>query len=263
MLEHRERFAENADTPVLLLEIARGNTQHPVRPVLSDRFLIGSSAACDLRLGGGRIPPLHSLIVRESDGRYRWERVAATAEMDCNGRPVESVILNDGDHVRIGSMEFVVRLQPGSVVRSVVAGIADESPNVEDPSELSANEIAERLEGDWSLVEKFEGRRRLGVETLLDAIAETAGRSESQASEQNTESVDLRRELERFAAQLNAFAGRLDANPEADPTDRNAIADTMNRVLDAQHRINGRIATLLHPDHPDAAAEPVENLNAA
>ena len=60
----------------LVLEICRGRTDHPLRPVQSPRFLIGSSPRCDLRLGGAEIPPLHTLIF--VDGADIWVEAMAS-----------------------------------------------------------------------------------------------------------------------------------------------------------------------------------------
>src|SRR4051812_43150982 len=85
----------------VVLEVCRGRTEHPLRPVHSERFLIGSSPRCDLRLGGEDMPPLHSLIV--IDGTDVWlEAVAPRPHLVVNDRPQSSVRLADGDHIRVG-----------------------------------------------------------------------------------------------------------------------------------------------------------------
>ncbi len=61
----------------LVLEVGRGRTEQRRRPVQSSRFLIGSSQRCDLCLGGGAIPPLHSLI--STDGGEVWLEAIAGA----------------------------------------------------------------------------------------------------------------------------------------------------------------------------------------
>src|SRR3712207_3653250 len=44
--------------PLLYLEVSRGRTGFPLRPVRTPRFLIGSAEACQLRLGGSEMPAL-------------------------------------------------------------------------------------------------------------------------------------------------------------------------------------------------------------
>lgn len=68
----------NHDTH-LTLEICRGRTEHPLRPVLSPRFLIGSSPRCDLRLGGAEVPPLVAMIFQ--DGSNTWLEAIAPAPL--------------------------------------------------------------------------------------------------------------------------------------------------------------------------------------
>ena len=239
MLAERTR-AEYSETtaaaqPVLLLEITQGSTAHPVRPVTADRFLIGASAACDLQLGGDSIPPLHSVIVREADGRFRWEKVSGPASLFSNGRLVESSILHDGDNVQIGGMEFRVWLKATaeqSIRQTEQAAIpSDDDPPVGD---LNAEQLADRLQTEWETVEKYDTRRQLGMESLLAAVSEQVDNTDANGKPSIAE---LKRRMQQLANELSLFRERANASAQTD----NAEAETVDwqaAALDAERRLN-------------------------
>src|SRR4029077_10738480 len=78
----------------LVLEVTRGVTRFPRRPVTHPRFLIGAGSTCDLRLGGEGIPALHSLIT-VSGRDITLEAIAAEPALRVNGRVVQTAILHD------------------------------------------------------------------------------------------------------------------------------------------------------------------------
>jgi hypothetical protein len=163
----------------VILEIGRGRTEHRKRPVESPRFLIGSSARCDLCLGGVEIPPLHSMIC--TNGAEVWlEAMSDSPELLVNGRAEKSVRLKDQDRVRIEPFELIVHLPANtSVARSAPSETpqsAEQESKSAEPSELSAHELVERIEAATQLVNDFEQRNRLGMESLLSAVQERGNR---------------------------------------------------------------------------------------
>jgi predicted component of type VI protein secretion system len=217
----------------LVLEISRGRTQHPLRPVSSKRFLIGSSERCDLRLGDPEIPALHTLIV--VDGGHIWlETLAPLPAVELNGRPVTSVRLNDGDQIRIGSFELVAHVSappvnsdaspPQSPVPVSEIAAVDQIEEVVEPeaSSLSAADLVERIEAATQLVNEFERRQRLGIEALLesidrqDGLAEAASADPSRgtvlpmsevADESSNPSLD---DIESLVSELSEVLGQLE-----------------------------------------------------
>src|SRR5690349_7584916 len=47
------------------IEIHRGRTEFPSRPIGLQQFLIGAGVECDLRLGGTQMPAVHSRLFVE------------------------------------------------------------------------------------------------------------------------------------------------------------------------------------------------------
>lgn len=237
MLAERTRAEYSQDTAatqsVLLLEITQGSTSHPVRPVTADRFLIGASAACDLRLGGDSIPPLHSVIVREADDRFRWEKVSGPASLFCNGRLVDSSLLHNGDSVQIGGMEFRVWL------KTAVEQTARESTQVETTShddssveDLSASQLADRLQAEWETVEEYDSRRQLGMESLLAAVSEHVDTANTTGKPSVAE---LKQKMRQLADQLSLFTQRAATGDDVEST---GSIDWQAKAIDAERRLN-------------------------
>ena len=165
--------------PRMMLEICRGRTRFPQRPISGPRYFIGSGAGCDLRLGGSDFPAIHSLIQTRENGVW-FETLAATPAARINGELTNGEWLRDGDRIEIGAFQFLahtVPLLPPSVIvdaaenyRQIDAdtGVPDQSE--ERVSELSANELADRLDVEMHQVERFQNGRRAGAHALLQAL---------------------------------------------------------------------------------------------
>lgn len=242
----------------LILEITRGRTRHPRRPVLCERFLIGSSPTCDLCIGGDGIPPLHSMIVRDG-GRHRWETFAPLPLLVVNGSPCDSAIVRDGDVVALGPLQFTVR--ETDEIDGFPAANADEvdaatpssldagpsSPDATtDVAELSAADLVARLEREMADVDAFEDRRELGAEALLQAALQQAVQ-ETAANEAaaNVDASRLLDQLEQMAVQLNACAGELERRAGEIARSHESLAETLCHVLEAERHLSERLTSLL------------------
>lgn len=141
--------------PAVCLEILRGRTQFPIRPLHSAEFLIGSSPDCDLRIGG-QVPEFHSLIRCDEDG-LSIVAVAQHPPVLVRGEPVQHACLSDGDCVSIGGIEFCVRhrgTQPLNAPQSSDSGAKTEF------SHLSAAALVDRLEADLELIADSQSGQR-------------------------------------------------------------------------------------------------------
>ena len=151
--------------PRLFLEICRGRTEFPQRPVVGPRFFIGSGSRCDLRLGGSEFPALHSLIHVRDHGIW-FETLAETPVARLNGVAVTGEWLNDGDALEIGDFQFVAHIAP--ILPPLESSALQEFP--EDPASLSAEELVDRLAAEIHLVNADREQRQAGAESLLEAV---------------------------------------------------------------------------------------------
>lgn len=158
-----------------ILEIVCGKTASPLRPILQDRFLIGSGPRCDLRLGGDDMPLLHS-IVHISGGTICIDPVADTPQLLVNGRP-GAADLQSGDEIVIGRFRMVLHGASVACESQAVSELNADTLETEDqidPSTLSAAELVELIEAEEALIEEFEARRQSGADALLDAVQRRA-----------------------------------------------------------------------------------------
>jgi hypothetical protein len=241
----------------LMLEICRGRTEHPLRPVYSERFLIGSSARCDLRLGGPDIPPLHTLIF--IDGPDIWlEAMSTSPELRVNGHVETSVRIADGDRINIGPIELVAHI-PAESSDAPISDSLDLGLEVEAaepaPSELSAQELVERIEAATELVNEFEERQRLGIEALQAAIQQREPHSASTEApggavlpitgpvgqSAGRPGVDL----ESLVVQLSGVVGELEKRSGAEWRREAGYLDAVSSLFETQDRLSRQLEILL------------------
>lgn len=156
----------------LVLEVTRGRTRFRRRPVTSPRFLIGSGATCDLRLGGDAMPALHSIITI-CGGEISLEAIAAEPRLILNGRPVHTTHVHDGDIIGIGEVELIARLEAGQAPAGVAEAAGSRITTSEDNrpiSDLSAAELVDLIDQELRQIDDFESRQRVGAEGLLAAV---------------------------------------------------------------------------------------------
>ncbi|MDA0833316.1 MAG: FHA domain-containing protein [Planctomycetota bacterium] len=168
-----ENIIAQAETTPFFLEVNRGRTVFRRRPITNKSFLIGSGEHCDLQLGGQEIPLLFAMI--QVDGEELKIRSLETEPgLKVNGRVVTSAALADGDHIEIGSFEFVARKQevPDPAMPSAYARRQETSSHEHgsDLSELSAADLLDRLENDLNMVEDFERGERQGWAALMERV---------------------------------------------------------------------------------------------
>jgi hypothetical protein len=162
------------DAPTLWLEIRRGRTQFPRRPILWTRFLIGAGSNCHLQLGGDEVPFLHSIIDAGSS-LIRIEAFSARPELRVNGAATRRAVLADGDELEIGSFAFRLHAAASQaqepdvpLYAPVPLDLKDDPP--EHPAALTAAELVARLEAAERDVNDFETAERSGGARLLSAV---------------------------------------------------------------------------------------------
>lgn len=158
---------ESSGTLTFSLEVRGGRTGFRRRPILGDRFLIGSDAVCDLRLDGRLAAPLHCLLHREGD-RLEAEGLSGAA-IHVNGTPVEAAELAAGDTLGIGGVRLIVH---AIAVRFDVVrpGDFESADSGESAPERSASQLVDRIEDEQERIREFQDRRRAGAVALLDAV---------------------------------------------------------------------------------------------
>src|SRR5690606_2636195 len=154
--------------PCLSLEIRRGETRHPRRPITSDRFLIGSGPQCDLQLGGDDIPAVHSLV--RFDGEiYELDAIADAPAIRVNGTAVSSSALLPGDEIEIGDFVFGVVGQAVAQERLEIPSQSEDFGPPEGLERLTAEQLVDLIGAESAEVASAERNRTLGAMALLQA----------------------------------------------------------------------------------------------
>src|SRR5262245_56909378 len=96
--------------PRVTLEIVRGRARRLVRRVAPPVFLIGAAADCDLVLADEQFPQAFAYVYVTAGG-VSVRHLGAAPELRVNGRPVDTVHLEDGDRLEMGPYEFQINIQ--------------------------------------------------------------------------------------------------------------------------------------------------------
>src|SRR5262249_12949338 len=96
--------------PALL--VLYGATRRKCRPLTGEVTLLGRNPGCDLRLVSPEVAPVHTVIVRLSNG---WRiRDCSGRATRVNGKAIQDEPLNNGDVIQIGTFSFEAHLPPPS-----------------------------------------------------------------------------------------------------------------------------------------------------
>ncbi|MHC4877242.1 MAG: FHA domain-containing protein [Planctomycetota bacterium] len=257
------RHDDSAEFP-FQLEITRGRTQNPMRPITHERFLIGAGERCDLRLGGNDMPPLHSIV--HVDGIDVWIDVIADGpELKVNSESTRSANLADGDEIEIGTFQLALRDtgadSPPPILQAFNTDSIDGEPEI-DPSTLSPAELIELIEQEEELIEEFEARKRMGLETLMQNLRDSQQDTTTQAIPPHVASrpakerpQDLLIELESAISSLTRFAEELEQR--ASKLSHRDFQRTAATLLDFQQQIIGRLDAVLAKVSDNRKPKPV------
>jgi hypothetical protein len=92
----------------MILEIIRGLARYPERTVHEPVFLVGKCADCDLVLGDPQFSTVHFYLLKKHQ-QTMLRLVGRSPELTVNGEVKSSTYLNEGDRIRTGPYEFLVR----------------------------------------------------------------------------------------------------------------------------------------------------------
>src|SRR5438552_15967272 len=125
-----QHHSASGAAPEVRLELPAGSARPTVYDVHGGEFLIGSVTGCDLRVAGVKLPPVLAVITRHADG-VRLRKLAPTAPVQLNGRPVHHAELHDGDTIGLGTVTIGVRVgTQGAGVRSQESGVRSQGSGV-------------------------------------------------------------------------------------------------------------------------------------
>ncbi|MGE5193356.1 MAG: FHA domain-containing protein [Deltaproteobacteria bacterium] len=260
----------------LVLEVTKGFTRFPRRPVTHPRFLIGAGSTCDLRLGGEGMPALHSLIT-VSGRDITLEAIAAEPPLKVNGRHVQTALLHDGDVIDVGEVELLARFEAGQTPAGAQMISAPPSAPVDADRpvpELSAAELVDLIEQEEKQIEDFETRQREGATALVQAILGRNRRPAARPAEAGIRAPipaphflskrpqilaaqtrqtqlaaehdpALQQEIEELGRQLSTLAHELMGSTQRAAEREATYAEAADTLLDTQDKLVSQLEVLL------------------
>jgi len=216
------RENRNTGSRVSGLEIQRGRTGQPFRPLLEGRLVLGSAPECDVRLGGAGMPAVHSQV-HEDGGRAWIESLSADPALLINGRECDTWVLTDGDVIVVGPFAFTWR-SDGGVAESV-------SSLVEQP----LTELLDQLDRDMTLVAESAETTRRAASTVVEAALETIYGGAGSADLSSEVETGRRDEM---SAKFDELTRRFEAH-------ESAHAESVSSLLDSQERLASQVEALV------------------
>lgn len=202
-----------------------------------DHFRIGSSPVCEIHLLDG--PLLHSVI--RTDAGAVWIEIAdEAAELNVNWRACRRMALRDGDVISVGGMDMTVR---DTACYSAHAGAIE---LVENITQLTADELCDRILSEQASVDQFEAGRLQGMQKLMEAMkAVIVAEPSTAAVVTSTPVVEFSDECQRLLDQIHEMSEMMNGRTrELDLCETELVAAT-ELLEETQDRVSRQIESLL------------------
>jgi len=238
MTEHIETLPQDA---VAYLRMADGECRFPIRPVHEGDFLIGSGMDCDLRLGDGILPPLHS-VLRVTSKAAIWTRLVRLPALVVNGETVQQAELNDGDLVEIGPFRLTFRFASERAEAALQDLLTADRRSIgaNFPSGLSASDLTDLLHREMVTVETLQ-------RNTADAISEMFrifGQPDSETNAQTRSTAEPPKESahdgEELLRIIHSQADRIESLSEV----LDHVVRQQRIMTDVLHGLTERIAAM-------------------
>lgn len=251
-------------SPRYSLEIVKGKTKFPVRPLQGDRLTIGAGTCCGLQISGQSMPILHTVIHIE-EGEVTIEAIAPQPRLLLNGIPRHTSLLSDGDVIAIGPIEFVFRQVQSqsamSISRAELSGSPAETsapitPDKRDHpmtnetilKDLSASELVDLIEQDFQMIEQYETRREQGAAALLSRVHQLKDEQELEQDQLSIEEQsDLMADLETMMEELTKFSAELQQRADQLTSRERQYEAAAASLLETQEKLSSQLDQTL--DH--------------
>lgn len=218
--------------PQLVLEFDEGSLV-----IDRDRIRIGSSPLCEIHLLEG--PLLHSVIHTEAGATW-IEIHDEAAELNVNWRRCRRMALRDGDVISVAGMDITVR------TAFSFAANGDVSTLVEDMTQLTAEELCDRILTEQSAVNEFEAGRLQGVQKLMDAMKEAIAAEPMMAEMLNsTAAVEFSDECQKLLDQIHEMSEMMHGRTQELDLCESELAAATSLLEETQDRVSRQIETLL------------------
>lgn len=223
-----------------------------------DRIRIGSGATCEIRLPEG--PVLHS-VIRFEAGAVWIEADDESTDLTVNWRTCRRMALRDGDVITVAGCDITVLCRPVGTIEDDAARLA------EDISQLTAEELCDRMLSEQSAVDEFESSRLNGWRKLMAAIKEAAeaGQTPEELVHEdllradvldNSPAVEFSGDCERLLDQIREMSEMMSGRTQELDECENELLAATSLLQETQDRVSHQIEELL--DQIGDASQPNE-----
>jgi hypothetical protein len=203
-----------------------------------ERIRIGSGAMCEIRLPRG--PVLHS-VIRSEAGAVWIEAEEDSTDLTVNWRTCRRLALRDGDVITVAGCDISVLSRPAGTIDD------DAATTTGDISQLTAEELCDRILAEQSAVDEFESSRLNGWQRLKAAIkaVAVADRFHAEALD-NSPAAGFSDDCERLLDQIREMSEMMSGRTqELDACESELLAAT-SLLQETQDRVSRQIEELLN-----------------
>lgn len=203
-----------------------------------ERLRIGSSPVCEIQLSHG--PLLHSILF--SDAGVLWvEADDLITDLEVNDHPCQRMALRDGDTVCVDGEDFTVRLPDSHSMLDEAALLAS------DLTQLTAEELCDRILSEQTMVDEFETGRRQGWQNLMSAMHEVALDSVEPGVELHplVRDQDPNGECERLLEQIHEISATMTGRTQELDVCESELEAATSLLQETQERVSQQIQELL------------------
>jgi chromosome segregation ATPase len=210
--KERSRFTQGSPPGDLCLRVVGSARDGQVVRLTAAKCAIGSAEGCTLRLRARGVRPVHCLVLRGANGTVARSWAPNT---QINGEPFRDAVLEAGDRLTIGPVEFEV--------------LAAEGPQV-DPTDAGRTVVLDRRPADRTLKADFAPAERLQA---------FAPRTVKRSTHWRSHVRKLVGEVRKLRSQIDEFNAISSQAPPA------AEANELREKLDHHRKLNEQWETTL------------------
>jgi len=196
---------------------------------------IGSSVVCDIQLPDG---PALNCVVRAEAGVV-WIEAEENSELAINGRPCRRMALREGDTISVPGLQIKV------CVRSKASIEADATNLMSDISQLTADELCDRILTEQAAVDEFESNRLAGWQKLMGAIRELGATEQPLSNGTNSDSITISDDCERLLEQIREMSDIVNNRTQVLNDCETDLEAATTLLQETQDRVSRQIDELL------------------
>jgi len=209
------------------------------RALIIDRnqIRIGTSPACEIRLSQG--PLLHSVIHHEA-GVVWIEADQETADLLVNWRTCRRMALRDGDVISAAGEDITFRHSPVRTMEEDAGRIVGEI------TQLTAEELCDRILVEQTAVDEFDVQRLDGWQKLMSAIRDVAVEIPQGDVQNPVPTIEISDECERLLAQIREMSEVIEGRSRDLEQCESGLMAASALMQEAQDRVSQQIEELLN-----------------